>query len=136
MKSYEEIKVWLNDTANKQKIVLGVCFILVFFVGFGAGGYEREIRRDSYKPLANYTTPPVKQPLTEGNNQGQVLGEGTTASSTAASANCVVKGNISTTTGKKIYHVQGGAFYAKVKPEECFKTEAEALAAGFVKSSR
>ena len=31
----------------------------------------------------------------------------------------------------KIYHVPGGAFYNKVTPEQCFKTEAEAKAAGW-----
>lgn len=49
--------------------------------------------------------------------------------------NCPVKGNISS-TGNKIYHVVGGAFYARVKPEQCFNDEATAKAAGFRKSSR
>ena len=39
---------------------------------------------------------------------------------------CPIKGNISATS--KIYHVPGGAFYDKVTPEQCFKTEAEAKA--------
>ncbi len=48
--------------------------------------------------------------------------------------NCPVKGNVS---GKnKIYHIQGGAFYERTQEEMCFQTEAEATAAGFVKSSR
>jgi micrococcal nuclease len=48
---------------------------------------------------------------------------------------CVIKGNISS-GGKKIYHVPGGASYKVVKPEQCFNTEAEAAAAGYVKASR
>ena len=45
-----------------------------------------------------------------------------------------IKGNIS--SGGKIYHVPGGAFYKKTTPEACFDTEAAAQAAGFRKSKR
>jgi hypothetical protein len=129
---YEKVKDWLKQKENQDKLVLGLSFILVFIVGFGAGSYVREIRRDSIKPQANYTTVTAKKPAA--NIDGQVLGKTTAATATPASS-CVVKGNISS-TGKKIYHVVGGAFYNRVKPEECFNTEAEALAAGFTKSSR
>lgn len=140
MKSYEEIKIWLKDKENKQKIVLGVCFILVFFVGFGAGGYEREIRRDIYKSQTNYTTQQTKKPVSAAaganTNQATAAVAGTsTAAANAQAANCPVKGNISS-TGGKIYHVPGGAFYKTVKPEQCFNTESEAQAAGFRKSGR
>jgi len=137
MSFYEKIKDWLKQKENKDKLVLGLSFILVFIVGFGAGSYVRETRRDSSKPQANYTTAAAKKPAnTAAADQGQVLGKTTqvAATSTQTSA-CIVKGNIST-AGKKIYHVKGGAFYNRVKPEQCFSTEAEALAAGFVKSSR
>ncbi len=43
-----------------------------------------------------------------------------------------IKGNAQS----KIYHVPGGDFYAKTKPEECFATEEEAAAAGYRKSKR
>lgn len=139
MKSYQEMKTWLKDKDNKQKIVLGICFVLVFFVGFGAGGYERKIRRDAYKSQANYTTQqPKKQvPAVAGVDTNQVIiaGQGRTPASSTATANCIVKGNISS-SGGKIYHVLGGSFYKTVKPEQCFNTEAEAVAAGFRKSSR
>lgn len=47
---------------------------------------------------------------------------------------CPIKGNIS---GKnKIYHVTGGAFFERTQAEMCFTSEAEAQAAGFIKSSR
>lgn len=51
-----------------------------------------------------------------------------------STAQCPIKGNIS---GKnKIYHLQEGAFYERTQAEMCFQTEAEAAAAGFIKSSR
>lgn len=52
----------------------------------------------------------------------------------------VVKGNISS-SGEKIYHVPGGAYYDAVKIDEAagekfFDSEEEAVAAGWRKSSR
>ncbi len=137
MTFYEKIKDWLKQKENKDKLVLGLSFILVFVVGFGAGSYVRETRRDIYKPQANYTTNTTKKPATAATtNAGQVLGKTTVAvASSTQTTSCVIKGNISA-AGKKIYHVEGGAFYKRVKPEQCFNTEAEALAAGFIKSSR
>lgn len=135
MITYKQIRQWWKEKENKDKVVLGVCFVLVFFVGFGTGSYTREIRRNTLKPQANYTTPPGKKPAPT--TAPVVAGQGTVAGTATASstASCIVKGNIAS-TGKKVYHVQGGAFYKIVKPEECFNTEAEAVAAGFVKSSR
>ncbi|MCH7835536.1 MAG: thermonuclease family protein [Chloroflexi bacterium] len=51
----------------------------------------------------------------------------------------VIKGNISLSTGEKIYHVPGGEFYDRTvideaKGERWFCTEAEAVAAGWRKS--
>ncbi len=53
----------------------------------------------------------------------------------------VIKGNISYSTGEKIYHVPGGAFYDETvideaKGERWFCTEAEAVAAGWRRSRR
>ena len=52
-----------------------------------------------------------------------------------------IKGNISLTTGEKIYHVPGGYYYDdtvidEAKGERWFCTEAEAVAAGWRKSKR
>ncbi|CCQ94867.1 Micrococcal nuclease-like nuclease [[Clostridium] ultunense Esp] len=47
----------------------------------------------------------------------------------------LIKGNI-TKDGEKIYHMPGGAFYEETKAEAWFKTEREALEAGFRKSKR
>ena len=51
----------------------------------------------------------------------------------------LIKGNISLSTGEKIYHVPGGEFYDRTvideaKGERWFCTEAEAVAAGWRKS--
>lgn len=53
----------------------------------------------------------------------------------AAAGECPVKGNISS-SGEKIYHVPGGAFYERTVPEECFDTPAAAEAAGYRASKR
>ena len=44
----------------------------------------------------------------------------------------LIKGNASS----KIFHLPGGAYYDKTKAEAWFKTEAEAQAAGYRRSSR
>lgn len=54
---------------------------------------------------------------------------------------CLIKGNISFTTGEKIYHVPGGQFYNStiIRPEygeRWFCTEEEAVANGWRKSER
>jgi hypothetical protein len=45
---------------------------------------------------------------------------------------CPVKGKASGT--KKIYHLAGDQWYAKLKPTDCFANETEAQAAGFLKA--
>lgn len=47
-----------------------------------------------------------------------------------------IKGNINPKKGARIYHLPGGAFYDRIKPEVCFSNEKEAVAAGFVRSRR
>jgi len=47
-----------------------------------------------------------------------------------------IKGNITTRTGECIYHVPGGAFYLKTKPERCFSSEEDARQAGCRRSKR
>jgi micrococcal nuclease len=59
----------------------------------------------------------------------------------SGSADLVIKGNISQSTGEKIYHVPGGEFYDvtiidESAGERWFCTEAEALDAGWRKSLR
>jgi hypothetical protein len=48
-----------------------------------------------------------------------------------------IKGNFTTYSGERcIYHVAGGGFYDKTKPERCYATEAEARADGCRRSRR
>lgn len=54
---------------------------------------------------------------------------------------CTIKGNISVSTGGRIYHVPGGEYYGPtkiniIKGERWFCTEAEAQAAGWRRSRR
>ena len=118
--------------AHKQEFVLAACFMLVFLVGFGAGRFQQQLRRDSALQ-SHYTTPAAKKAaVTPALPQ---KGEGEKVLAASSSQPCLIKGNIST-GGKKVYHVIGGSFYKTVKPEQCFDTEVAAQAAGFVKSQR
>ena len=47
-----------------------------------------------------------------------------------------IKGNLTTRTGECIYHVPGGRFYDKTKPELCFATVEEARKTGCRRSKR
>lgn len=137
MITYQEIKDWLKERDNKQKIIIGACFALVFIVGFGTGRFDRENSKANAKQQVHYNTTFQSKPPKNAAAAAPAAGEGQvagTATGTPATG-CVVKGNIGS-TGKKTYHVAGGAFYATVKPEQCFATEAQAVAAGFVKSKR
>lgn len=141
MWNYDEIKNQLEQ--HKQKFVLGACFVLVFIIGFGMGKFESNNATHKSSSQNNYTT------NSQVKAKPKVLGEQTEAAASPEAKNiqdaseknvsndknCPVKGNISD-SGKKIYHVVGGAFYKIVKPEQCFTTEAQASAAGFIKSSR
>ena len=48
-----------------------------------------------------------------------------------------IKGNFTTHSGERcIYHVSGGGFYDKTKPERCYATEADAMMDGCRRSKR
>ncbi len=47
-----------------------------------------------------------------------------------------IKGNINKKRKTWIYHMPGGSFYNKTKPEKCYATEQDAVAGGFRKSKR
>lgn len=47
-----------------------------------------------------------------------------------------IKGNVNVQKGTRIYHLPGGAFYNKTKPEKCFAAEDDAKKDGFRKSKR
>ena len=134
MLSYEEIKKWCSEKENKDKLILLPCFVLVFLVGFGTGRFDRSIQQAQQKSQPHYTTPATQKPATT--KAAAVLPAVGNVAGTSTTASCLIKGNIASGTGKKIYHMPGGASYKIVKPEQCFNTEAEAQAAGFAKASR
>jgi hypothetical protein len=137
---------------------------VVFGIGYGTGVSWHATKNNSSTSLSikqnNYTTKPTTLPPQARTAEGEhidsqvgipeVKGDQTTdASSKVAPAsadipkapvskqvsdNCPIKGNVS--KDSKIYHVPGGSFYNRVKPERCFQTEGEAKAAGFRKSTR
>ena len=138
MWTYEQIKNWTKEKENKQKLVYGVCFVLVFIIGFGTGRFDSQYQVSKLKQQINYTTSAPKSQTTQaktGAGDKPAANVQQVKSSSTTTSDCIVKGNINA-KGYKIYHIKGGAFYNMVKPEQCFNTEAEALAAGFVKSSR
>jgi hypothetical protein len=48
-----------------------------------------------------------------------------------------IKGNFTTYSGERcIYHVRGGGYYDKTKPERCYATEADAVKDGCRRSKR
>jgi hypothetical protein len=48
-----------------------------------------------------------------------------------------IEGNFTTHSGERcIYHVPGGQFYGKTKPERCYLTEADAVNDGCRRSKR
>ena len=48
-----------------------------------------------------------------------------------------IKGNFTTYSGERcIYHMKGGQFYGKTKPERCYATEEEAVRDGCRRSKR
>jgi len=139
MTTWKEIKEKFE--LHKNKVVLVVCFILVFIVGFGSGRFAGKGESVTTSVPSNYTTtankakasPPAPK---EKGTDPEVLGQATSGPPVGAmTAECPIKGNISS-TGRNLYHVKGGAFYERVKAERCFNTKAEAEADGFVASSR
>ncbi|MDR3642222.1 MAG: hypothetical protein P4L74_01170 [Candidatus Doudnabacteria bacterium] len=136
MITYEKIKTWYKQKENKDKVMLGISFVLVFLVGFGTGNYSKGTRPTNVKSQTNYTTSQAKIPAAKPAATSTLpAAKPAVAGAATTTANCLIKGNIST-GGRKLYHVPGGASYKVVKPEQCFNTEAEALAAGFAKSGR
>jgi len=126
---------WFKDTKNQEKLALIVGYILVAVLAFGLG-------RISKFPKANHnlevlelgnssnfnSNPNIQGAQTINSNSSEVL--------TPVDGQCggKIKGNIG--SSGKIYHVPGGAFYDRTDAEECFATEADAVTAGFRRSSR
>lgn len=93
----------------------------------GTGSSESRSSTSSNKSSSTKPTLTTVEPIPKATTN--------TSSNTSSSDKKLIKGNINS-KGEKIYHVPGGAYYNKTNPEEWFKTEAEAEAAGYRESKR
>jgi hypothetical protein len=127
-----EIKNYLKT--YQQIIVLFIGYLLVAGLGFSLGRLTYnaqaapEIKvEEAFAPLNNT--------LENATNQSSIV-PNPTPSASNQDLNCSgqIKGNIGS-GGSKVYHLPGGSFYNRTKPEACFANEAEAKAAGFRPSS-
>lgn len=135
--SYNSLKQWCKD--HKVQIYLVIGFVVIFFVGVGVGKWDGPAASSRPSNYQNYTTKtnPVEAPATQAapaEGEVQAPTPSVPPQATTVATPCTVKGNIS--SKEKIYHVAGGAFYDRVKEEQCFETETAAQAAGYRKSSR
>lgn len=146
MITYERIKAWGRD--NRPYIIGVAAFVVIFFVGVGVGKLTRNSAPKTSSNYSNYSTKEAQvaeKPLTATGKTAEAVQEKPADPAPAvaaivspevlgASTNgpCLIKG-----TKSKIYHLKGGTFYDRVtKPVACFKTEDEAKAAGYRKSSK
>lgn len=147
MITYERIKAWGKD--HRSALICVAAFVVIFFVGVGVGKLTRSSPHKTSSNYSNYSTkqtpaaeksPPATESKTEAATPEQAASPATAVAEVAAplvlgattNGPCIVKG-----TKSKIYHIKGGTFYDRVtKPVACFKTEEEAKAAGFRKSSK
>ncbi len=134
---------------HKQQLAQAGIVVLAFCVGFGAGNFNqaRLLNRSTqanYSKSSTQTTGQVNTAATQDDQAKKSQEEKTTQPSpvaeqaqvkSAATAECLIKGNISSSK-QKIYHIKGGMFYERVKEEMCFSTEEEAVKAGFRKSEK
>jgi hypothetical protein len=144
--NYENLKKWIEN--NRQKIYYAGCCVIIFVLGFGTGRFDRKlIAKNQTSTKSNYTTKSTEKPVDNTEKKTKATANPVTEEpavtatqdkskleNKTTSGECKIKGNIS--ANSKIYHVKGGSFYERVKPEQCFNTEAEAKAAGFRKSGR
>lgn len=100
--------------------------------------YTDDVETDRKTIKTEVTQAPVTEVIARGT---YVKPQTTSKPQQTPSSNCNIKGNISTKTGEKIYHVPGQQFYNKTeidpsKGERWFCSESEARAAGWRKSKR
>ncbi len=109
-----------EQTKKKKYLYSAILFIvLIFGLGFFAlRSYSAKLA--STKPVSL----PNNSPITVYNQK-----------KADADPTCPIKAK-DPKKGKKIYHVPGGLSYKRIKADKCFKTEDEAIAAGFTKAAR
>ena len=133
--NYKNIKNTLDDawTEYKPKVILIAVLIVIFISGYGAGRGERNGTKPVRRQL-NYTTNTTARPSPSPTKITKNVSPKISNTNRQSTAECHIKGNVG--SGKKTYHIPGGAFYNRTNAELCFNTEEEAQAAGFTKSSR
>ena len=118
---------------HQQKIALTIGYLLVAGLAFSVGHLNTSAliapqvaAPEKFQTPGNYTANTTEiQSAISGSNV-------VTASNNTQNCDGKIKG---TTSG--IYHLPGGAFYDRVtKPIRCFGTEAQAIQAGFRKSTK
>jgi hypothetical protein len=127
------IKIKNSFIEYLDKIVLIICFFLVFGIGYYIG-----INYSQLTSTNSSITVLERSPInyTEKTNNSQVLGSFIqTPSQTQDNCANKIKGNINS-KGEKIYHLPTGAYYKNTNPEACFETEEQAISAGFRKSGK
>jgi hypothetical protein len=128
---------------QQQPILLLIGYILIAGLAFSLGRLTGPstpppeiVVEEAFVPLNNTLENSIGQSQTE-----PVLTPTPAAGGTQSGGNdsdCAVgqiKGNIGS-GNSRVYHLPGGSFYNRTEAEMCFNTEAEALAAGFRKSTR
>ena len=129
---------------NKKKIIAAAAVLLSFVFGFSLA----LVRAAPRSPYGNST--PVKlddQTQQADGGAGDSTAKSQESTKVAAASpttgavavvpkvdqSCVVKAK-KKTTGTSLYYIAGNISYNRVKATDCFKTEAEAQAAGFKKA--
>jgi hypothetical protein len=118
---------------HQEKVVLSIGFVFVAALSFGLGRVSAVKLTPPEIRIEEVFSPPLNN--TQKNSETQSEDSQKTSQNASNSCEGKIKGNISA-KGDKIYHIPKGAFYARTVAELCFSTEAEALAAGFRKSSK
>ncbi len=123
----------------QQTIILIVGYLLILALGFGLGEIAsikqtppKVLVEEAFLPPNNSEnlTPAQSSPAAETNTKLPLA-----IISQTGECDGKIKGNIGS-GNDRVYHVPNGSFYKRVVAEVCFSTEAEAITAGFRKSSR
>jgi micrococcal nuclease len=122
--------VWLTDGRMLNEVIVREGYAMLLTIPPNVK-YEERLRK-AYR----YAVENGKGLWGESESQSQLKSSSETQSyGFSCPSDRPIKGNINT-KGERIYHVPGGAFYGRTKPERCFATEDEAQREGFRKSKR
>jgi hypothetical protein len=135
---------------NKYKLIIVGSLFAAFVSGFSLAalrnsfsnsfaGANSTTNNTAIKPYDQYNQDTQKQnqdgTLPVVSDNVSTSNKATGASKQTSSDTCPVKGKKSK-TGKNIYYLPGSLFFSRLKSPTCFATEQQAIAAGFVKTTR